>query len=427
MFTVLFSYITGFIEISIQFLFFNKWMHVSGKKYQTIIFILLSSIISQLQLPTFIKLLLFGVLLLIYSTWVLKINIKSSILYILLIIEIMQLCYGIFNSISIIAAFFMYHLNPSLFSPIFMVTGTLLSLTLAVLCYQIISKYMRHKENAQNQYILMTTIPLLMIFIVSRYIHFTFYENITSIKSSLILLNKTHIPMLIIQILGIISIFSILYSYQKLMDSFFLHTKLSMLTQQTHFQRQYVKEAWAHYANTKALRHDMKNHIMIIKGLLEKQDFLKAKTYIDELHIATANTSFPFPTNNPILDILLENKIALANNKEIHINSSFNIPSPCTVTDMDFCIILSNALDNAINACEKIRTNQKKYIHISSHKQQDFLLVEIENSFDGNAHFKEGIGLSNIRWTAQKYDGTIEITTTNTTFCLSVLLVISPH
>ena len=188
MFTVLFSYITGFIEISIQFLFFNKWMHVSGKKYETIIFILLSSIITQLQLPTFIKLLLFSVLLLIYSTWVLKINIKSSILYILLIIEIMQLCYGVFDSISIIAAFFMYHLNPSLFSPIFMVTGTLLSLTLAVLCYQIISKYMRHKENAQNQYILMTTIPLLMIFIVSGYIHFTFYENITSIKSSLILL-----------------------------------------------------------------------------------------------------------------------------------------------------------------------------------------------------------------------------------------------
>ena len=94
---------------------------------------------------------------------------------------------------------------------------------------------------------------------------------------------------------------------------------------------------------------------------------------------------------------------------------------------MDFCIILSNALDNAINACEKIRTNQKKYIHISSHKKQDFLLIEIENSFDGNAHFKEGIGLSNIRWTAQKYDGTIDITTTNTTFCLSILLVISPH
>lgn len=239
--------------------------------------------------------------------------------------------------------------------------------------------------------------------------------------------------MLIVQLLGIFSIFSILYAYQKLTDSFLLHNKLSMLTQQTHFQRQYVKEAWTHYTNTRALRHDMKNHIMIIKGLLEKQDFLKAKAYIDELNIATLNTSFPFPTNNPILDVLLENKIALANSKEIHISSSLNIPSPCIVTDMDFCIILSNALDNAINACEKISTNQKnifiskKYIHISSHQQEDFLLIEIENSFDGNTHFKEGIGLSNIRWIAQKYDGTIEITTNNTIFCLSVLLVISPH
>lgn len=427
MFTFLFSYITGFIEISLQFVFFNKWMQLSGKKYQTVAFILLSYIVCQLPLSTLIKLTLLAILLLLYSTWILKANIKLSILYILLIIEIMQLCYGVFNSISIIASFFIYHLNPSLFSPIFMVAGTLFSLALAVLCYQIISNYINNKQNAQNQYILMIIIPLLMIFVVSGYIHFIFYENIPSLQSTFTILNRTHIPMLIIQVLGIISIFSILYAYQKLIDSFFLHTKLSMLTQQTHFQRQYVKEAWTHYANTKALRHDMKNHILIIKGLLEKQDFLKAKTYIDELYIATVNTAFPFPTNNPILDVLLENKIALANNKEILINSSLNIPSPCIVTDMDFCIILSNALDNAINACEKISANQKKYIHISNHQQEDFLLIEIENSFDGNVHFKEGIGLSNIRWTAQKYDGTIEITTTDTTFCLSVLLVISPH
>ncbi len=427
MFTFLYFYITGFIEISIQFIFFNKQIHGSAKKYQTIAFIILSSLVSQLPLSTLIKLLLFTAILLIYSTWILKVNIKLAILYILLTVEIMQLCYGVFNSISMIASFFIYHLNPLLFSSVFMITGELLSLTLAVLCYQIINKYMNHKENTQNQYILMIMIPLLMIFIVSGYIHFTFYENIQSIKLTFSILTKTHIPMLIIQILGIVSIFSILYAYQKLTDSFLLHTKLSMLTQQTHFQRQYVKEAWAHYTNTKALRHDMKNHIMIIKGLLEKQDFLKAKAYIEELNIATATTVFHFPTNNPILDVLLENKIALANNKGIHIDSSINIPSPCIVNDMDFCIILSNALDNAINACDNINAEKKKYIHISSHKQQDFLLIEIENSFDGNTHFKEGIGLSNIKWIAQKYDGTIEITTTNTTFCLSVLLVISPH
>lgn len=427
MFTFLFFYVTGFIEVSIQFLFFNKWMHVIGKKYQTIVFIFLSHITSQLPFSTFIKLTLLATLLLLYSTWILKATIRLSILYILLLIEVMQLCYGVFNSISMIVSFFIYYLNPSLFSPIFMVAGTLLSLTLAVLCYKIISKYINNKQTAQNEYILMIMIPLLMILVVSGYIHFTFYENIQSIKSTFTILNKTHIPMLIIQILGIVSIFSILYAYQKLIDSFLLHTKLSMLKQQTHFQKQYVKEAWAHYANTKALRHDMKNHITIIKGLLEKQDFLKAKTYIDELSIATTSTTFSFPTNNPIVDVLLENKIALANNKGIHINSSLNIPSPCIVTDMDFCIILSNALDNAINACEKIHTDSKKYIHLSSQKQEDFLLIEIKNSFDGNTHFKEGIGLSNIRWIAQKYDGTIEITTKDTIFCLSVLLVISPH
>lgn len=266
-----------------------------------------------------------------------------------------------------------------------------------------------------------------MIFAVSGYISFTFYGNTLSVESTTMPLNSIHIQMLIIQILGIISIISIMYAYQKLIDSFFLDTKLSMLAQQAHFQKQYVDEAQARYMNTTSLRHDMKNHIMIIKGLLEKGEFDKAKTYIEEMDIATTGISFSFQTNNPVLDILLENKMALANSKNIHFNSSLKVPFPCPISDMDFCIIISNAFDNAIHACEKLDTKEKKYIRISSRRQEELLLIEIENSFNGNTHFKQGIGLCNIKWNAEKYGGTIDISTKDKIFCLSVLLVISQH
>ena len=143
------------------------------------------------------------------------------------------------------------------------------------------------------------------------------------------------------------------------------------------------------------------------------------------MDIVTANLSFPFQTGNAVLDVLLENKAALAANKGITVSSTLKVPFPCSIGDMDFCIILSNALDNAIHACEKLGMDEKKYIRISSSRQEDFLLIEIENSFNGSRHFKQGIGLSNIKWVTEKYGGAVDISIKDKSFCLSVLLVIS--
>ena len=94
---------------------------------------------------------------------------------------------------------------------------------------------------------------------------------------------------------------------------------------------------------------------------------------------------------------------------------------------MDFCSILSNALDNAIHACEKLNKNQKKYIHIEACRQENLLLLEISNSCHPKTHFHYGIGLSNIRRTAEKYAGTIKIHTEGTIFHLNILLFIPQH
>ena len=135
-------------------------------------------------------------------------------------------------------------------SYVFMILGSLLALCLSALCYLTILKYMKHKENAQSQYVMMILIPLLMIFTVSGYINYTFYGNSITIEHTYNLPYRIHFQMLIIQTLGIISIFVILYSYQKLTDRFLISKKLSILEQQSYFQKQYVEEAEAHYKST---------------------------------------------------------------------------------------------------------------------------------------------------------------------------------
>lgn len=149
------SYISGFLEVLIEYIFFIRCMGKKDATKQMLLFIILGTVFSNLQISILRKFLLIISLLLAYSTLVLKTNIKLAILYAILTIVIMQLCYGTFNSISVILSSFLYGFNPELFSQIFMIVGNLLALGLASLNYWIIFKYMKKKEGTQSQYVLL--------------------------------------------------------------------------------------------------------------------------------------------------------------------------------------------------------------------------------------------------------------------------------
>ncbi len=101
------------------------------------------------------------------------------------------------------------------------------------------------------------------------------------------------------------------------------------------------------------------------------------------------------------------------------------LPYLCSLKDIDICIVLSNALDNAIPACKNLDAGIEKYIHVSGRIQGDFLMMEIENSFHGKGAFKKGKGLLNIKKVAEKYSGAMSIETQENVFVLHVLLIVS--
>lgn len=155
--------------------------------------------------------------------------------------------------------------------------------------------------------------------------------------------------------------------------------------------------------------------------------------------------SFPCSTNNPVVDILMGNKLGIAQSMGIRVNCSLLLPYPCGLKDMDICIVLSNALDNAIQACKNmdgytlpdnsppgppgacVTGCPDRYIHVSGRIQGDFLMMEVENSFRGKSAVKKGTGLSNIKAVAEKYSGAMSIGTREDVFILQVLLVIPQH
>lgn len=105
-----------------------------------------------------------------------------------------------------------------------------------------------------------------------------------------------------------------------------------------------------------------------------------------------------------------------------------------SVDEIEFCILVANALDNAIEACKKLPQNIERYIHLSIEQVGYYIDIHSENPFleepDNQVYKKtwkfdrknHGFGLENMGRIAEKYDGHISIKKEHGVFYLAVLL-----
>lgn len=171
--------------------------------------------------------------------------------------------------------------------------------------------------------------------------------------------------------------------------------------------------------NLRSLRHDMNNHISVLKGLVNTGQYDDLRNYVDEIYndISPAN-EFVF-THNKALSALLYNKMLSAKLKHIEFEPIISI-SDCSIPDKDMCSLLGNLLDNAIEAAEKVKDN--KYIELTIAQKNDCYLIQCDNTFQNvpihiNGNFvsfkpqKElhGIGTKNIKSIVEKYGGSLLI------------------
>ncbi len=159
-------------------------------------------------------------------------------------------------------------------------------------------------------------------------------------------------------------------------------------------------------------RHDLRNHLNGIKALVSDGKCEAAVEYIDSLLEPMSNEKKGFDTGNTVLDALLSVKKEEAESKNIKFQSKILIPENIPIDDSDICIIFGNALDNAIEACEKVA--EDPYISIKIIYGGNTLVCRIENSFnnvlpDGKATTKDdihvhGIGKKSIESALEHYN-----------------------
>lgn len=171
------------------------------------------------------------------------------------------------------------------------------------------------------------------------------------------------------------------------------------------------------YSMIKKYKHDMKNHLVCLNHLLNRQEIEKAKSYLEQISEGILKGEDIFDTGNYILDAIITEKSITAKSKGIKFTTSIMINKNIKIDPVDWCIIFGNALDNAIEACEKVEDN-RKFISLKLLSRSNTFIVKIINSSENDFIIEKkkylttkknkeehGIGMDNIRKSIEKYDG----------------------
>ena len=209
--------------------------------------------------------------------------------------------------------------------------------------------------------------------------------------------------------------------------------------QQVKAMKKRLEEAENFYGSIRKVRHEMKNHMANIKGLAGAGEYGEIEDYVRRMDETMQELEYRYVTGNAVTDVIINDKCRRAEKAGIRFDADFRYGGEIPVFDMG--IILNNLLDNAIEACEKLETG-KGFVRLSLKRKKQFLILYVENSFDGAVPISKGsplppttkqsilpgiitehgIGLENVRDIAERYFGGVNIKVKGDVFHVTVML-----
>lgn len=199
-------------------------------------------------------------------------------------------------------------------------------------------------------------------------------------------------------------------------------------------QMNHLQDILAKQNELRKFKHDIFNKLGGLKGYLLANDVENGLTYLDTLTDQLQMMTPAFNTGNIALDATLSTKKALAESKGILFETELRVPKNLPIKPEDICVIFGNALDNAIEGCERVQ-DRKCRISVSLVQVHDHLLCDITNTATEPTHAdlatskedteNHGFGLNNLKESLAKYDSEPEILWENGQFSLKFTLYLN--
>ncbi len=190
------------------------------------------------------------------------------------------------------------------------------------------------------------------------------------------------------------------------------------------------------YQTMRAWRHDYHNHMQAIKALLSMGKKEELSEYLDNLEKDLDGIDIAIRTGNVGLDAILSSKVSIARKNNIEVNCTAKVPQDLTVSDVHLCAIVGNLMDNAIEACEKMKKetpDADRFIRVYIGLFKSQLYISVINSTKESKRRRvselvtsklgeHGFGLRRIDKITEKYDGYVNRKNEPGVFATEVML-----
>lgn len=183
---------------------------------------------------------------------------------------------------------------------------------------------------------------------------------------------------------------------------------------------------------TRQARHDMRHHFLRLSSMAERGDLDEIKKYLSNMMEKMSGMSLHF-CENQAADSIISHYAALAAKEEISFKAAIELPAEIPTDEIDLCLVLSNLLENAVEASIRTEKSRRKInLEVRLHHTH-LILIQVENAFSGQIQEKNevfqsskrdgnGIGIESVRRISEKNGGSSSFQYKNGIFTAKIIL-----
>lgn len=241
--------------------------------------------------------------------------------------------------------------------------------------------YIYKRENMTKRELVLMLAPLFSL-IAGRWV-FKFFTDVYEMDLKQYVWenhNSFNLLLLFHQLISIASILTVITIYQSIKGAQKREKEEAVLARQIDDMEKHIAEVEKLYYDIRSLKHDMRNHVMVLKNLCGENE--EAGKYVTQLkaQIDESALSECVKSGNPITDIIISEKQKAAEEKGIDFQYEFHYPENTKLNAFDVSVILNNAINNAIEAAVEC---ENPFVKILSYHKNRAYMIEIRNSIMG--------------------------------------------
>lgn len=222
----------------------------------------------------------------------------------------------------------------------------------------------------------------------------------------------------------------IFYLYDNVIDLFSERCEREVMESQNKAIQNQLEVVQQSQLRIRCLKHDMDNHFLRLKDLIEKEKYAEALEYLETVKSGTAADKKLIDSGNDLIDSMLNYKLARLHDN-IEQKYDIVVPKDLSFTEFDLNVIIGNLADNVLEALEQLPADEPKKLEISIRYKQGYLKVYFGNTFDGimpedgsrkRDHENHGLGLKSVERIVHKYGGDMRAKVSDNWYEISLIM-----